>query len=91
MLVAYPVAQDRLFAPDVDPWDTVCSSEYQLPVGVVHCASAVATTFPAEHVILQSLAVSDPATDEYPVTHVPVIPWLVLAPVYGIVKEPPAQ
>ena len=83
--------QDFLFVPDVDPWDTVCCDEYQFPLGVVHRAFTVATIVPDEHVILQSLAVSDPATDEYPVTHVPVIPWLVLAPVYDIVKEPPAQ
>lgn len=56
--VAYPDTQLALFDPDVDPADTVCCDEYQLPDGVEHVLSAVATTVPAEHVILQSFLLS---------------------------------
>ena len=67
MFVAYPVSHDCLLIPDVEPCDTVCCNEYQLPLGVMHCSRASSTTVPAAHVILQSLSASDPATDVYPV------------------------
>ena len=64
-LIEYPVLQ--LLTDDVLPDATLCAPTYQLPLGVVHAASALTTRVPAAQLIVHLfLAVPLPAATAYP-------------------------